>query len=182
MSAPDLEERLLRRGEVLKRRAEALARRDEGGASKALLDTVVVVQVGSERFGISLGVLDEIVPLTPMAELPRLPAWFPGLIQVRGRLLSVLDLAAWFEVAGPSRPRHLAVLEGPRGQMGALVDAVIDILEVHPEDIATTFAFDDVAGRKAITKDLVTLIDADALLGSPRIMVDLSATPRQGRS
>lgn len=172
MTAEDLLSEEAHRLEVLKRRAEALARCDQQDEARTLVDTAVVVEVGNERFGIRLPSLCGIVPVAETAELPGLPSWIFGIVQIRGRLLAVLDLAEWFNVASPSKPRHLVVVESRGRQLALLVDSIIDIINVHTDDLATTLAFDESSGRRAITKDLVTLIDVDTLLKSERLIVD----------
>jgi purine-binding chemotaxis protein CheW len=157
---------------ILKRRAQILAESVELERRDESLESYVVLEIGTERAGISLSAFDEIAPLTPITELPGLPDWLAGLAQVRGRIVPVLDLHGWLKMAGRSSPRYLAIVRGTSGPMAILVDAVSDVRDIGDKDIAESLTPDRARGLRAITKDLVTLLDVEALLNHPDMIVD----------
>ncbi|MCP4660962.1 MAG: chemotaxis protein CheW [bacterium] len=166
-----------RRGEdevLLERRARQLAAVPEKQIDRRVAATVAVVAVGKERFGIPVDGLRGILKAPPIAHLPGMPEWLPGIVQVRGELISALDLGRWFQVAGPAEPAFLAVVEGSRGALGLLVESVEGFREVEEEEIAQKLtAAPRAAGRpiRATTRDLVTLLDVERLLESPQIVM-----------
>ncbi len=166
--------------EVLERRAKALAQADAEEHRRELDTIAALVAIGPESFGIPVSDLREIVTTPLIARLPNLPPWMPGVVQIRGELISVIDTARWFGIAAGSTATYLAVIDGPKGPLGLLVDAVLGFREVFADEIATTFSRDETSrGRpiRAITKDLVALVDVERLLSSDLIVVDNSARP-----
>lgn len=156
---------------ILQQRAKALAEQSDRKQGEETIDTVVIFEIGTEHVGVSLSALDEIAPLTAIAKLPGLPKWLAGVAQVRGRLLSVLDLQNWLNLLSPSRARYLAVVRSSGEFMAILVDTIIDVRDLSREDIADTIATDLSRGQRATTKDLVTLLDIDVLLKHPDLIV-----------
>lgn len=162
--------------ELLRKRARALALSLEDEQLDAVVDTVVVLELGDHRVGVSLSALDEIAPLTPLAALPGLPTWLPGIAQVRGRIISVLDLHAWLKMTGRTSPRYLALVRCAAGTMGILIDAIGEVRSVRAKDLAESLATDRTRGVRATTKDLTPLLDIDVLLSHPDMQVDHGAT------
>ncbi len=162
--------------EILERRARALAQ--VGEENQRELETIAaLVAIGPESFGIPVKDLREIIQTPIIARLPNLPAWMPGVVQIRGELISVVDTARWFGIAAGSKATYLAVIDGPSGPLGLLVDAVLGFREIFEDEIATTFSRDETSrGRpiRAITKDLVALVDVERLLSDNQIVVDHS--------
>jgi len=133
---------------------------------------VAACTVGNERYGFPVRYLREIVPLPAITRLPHSPAWILGVAQVRGSLLSVVDLARLCTVGGPSSPRHLAVVGAPEGPIGFTVDDVlscrlVSLALLDPE------ARDRAEHRAAlgVTEDLLVVLDIPKLLASPELIV-----------
>ncbi len=165
--------------EILERRARQLARAVDPVHERELDTVAAVVAVGPESFGIPVESLREIIAAPAITGLPYLPPWMRGIVQIRGELVSVVDTASWFGIAVSSPPAFLAVIEGSSGPLGLLVDAVLGFREFFVNEIATTFSRTDTTlGRpiRAITKDLVALVDTEGLLTSDKIIVDARLT------
>jgi purine-binding chemotaxis protein CheW len=158
--------------EIWRRRAKALAASQDIGQGEEPLDTVIILEIASERVGVSLSAFEEIAPLTRVAELPGTPKWLAGVAQVRGRIVPVLDLQNWLNLSGVSRPRYLAVMRAGVDVMATLVDAVNDVRELHRHEIADAIAADPTRGHRATTTDLVVLLDVEVLLKHPDMIVD----------
>ncbi|MCK9284892.1 MAG: chemotaxis protein CheW [Rhodocyclaceae bacterium] len=80
--------------------AARLNQAEEREAAAALL----CVEAGSERWLLNLSDAGEVVPLPPLAEVPRTRPWYAGLTNIRGTLYSVVDLAAFH--GDPPTPRN----------------------------------------------------------------------------
>ncbi len=159
--------------EVLDLRARALAAIPAKQERRKLLAHVVVMSVGQERYAIAAQVVKLVLRPPPITPLPGLPRWIRGIVQVRGELMSVVDLARWFRVgAHTSEASHLVVLEGPRGLLGLLVDSVDDLRAIYEDEIARDLRDGSVGSDRGIshtTRDLVALIDPARLFGHPEI-------------
>ncbi len=175
------EDRRARSQALLERRARQLATVPEKQVDRRVAATVAVVAAGDERFGIPVDGLRGILKAPPIAHLPGMPEWLPGIVQVRGELISALDLGRWFQVTDPAEPTFLAVVEGSRGALGLLVEAVEGFREVAEEEIAQKLtAAPRTAARpiRGTTRDLVTLLDIERLLESPQIIVGRESKER----
>lgn len=161
---------------ILEERAKRLARPVASDEQQTAYDTVVVVTVGDEKLGIparSLRVISERFSVTPVFGTP---PWLAGIAHVGGELISVVHLGHWLGEATRREGACLAVVEGPQGALGLLIDDVIGFREVLESDLSETLSPNAAKQRftRAITKDLVTLLDVARLLESEEIIVDHS--------
>jgi chemotaxis signal transduction protein len=124
----------------------------------------LVVRAGSERYGIDLASVEEVVDLGAPAAVPgRLPA-FRGVVRWRARHLSVLHLGALMEGAPPPEERGdtgLVVRLGGR-PVALEVDAVMDVVEGGGASVGVSPAA-GAAGVWQVDGALVTMIDLGAL-------------------
>lgn len=96
---------------------------------------MVAFRVGSQEFCVDIKAVREIRGWTPATTLPHAPHYILGVINLRGTVLPVVNLAArlGLPVEAPT-PRHVIVVVQAEDQtFGLLVDAVSDILSVSPE-------------------------------------------------
>ena len=52
----------------------------------------LVFKLGNEKFGVELSSVREVIGLTEITEVPQVPSFFQGLINLRGKIISVIDL------------------------------------------------------------------------------------------
>jgi len=131
----------------------------------------VVFRVGSERYALPLEAVREVVlPQPPFARVPRVSEAVPGVMNLRGRVLAVVDLAAL--VGLPSQTLRegsgqVLVLDQGKRAVGVLIAGVRGVEEVEPpagEGVAL------VRGVVASGAGAVTVLSPEALLTS---MVEL---------
>lgn len=112
--------------------AKPLEREEEGGQIELAL-----VQLGREVYGIEVQHIVEIRPAVQIARVPRVPEWVTGVTNLRGRILSVLDLRRFFGLA-PAETKEedsltpfqdLVVVETPAMEVALLAE---DVLEIEP--------------------------------------------------
>jgi chemotaxis signal transduction protein len=169
---------------ILEERAQRLARPVAPDAQQTTYDTVVVVTVGNEKLGIparSLRVISERFSVTPVFGTP---PWLAGITHIGGELVSVVHLGHWLGEATRREGARLAVVEGPRGVLGLLIDDVIGFREVLESELSETLSPNAAKQRftRAITKDLVTVLDVAQLLESEEIIVsDASSAVARSR-
>ncbi|MDX2091355.1 MAG: chemotaxis protein CheW [Kofleriaceae bacterium] len=99
--------------------------------------------VGTEAYGFELLEAREIVACTSITRVPSLPVTVRGVVNVRGTVIPVVDLAVMF--GQPEQPLTgwscivilaLPASLGEMGQIGLLVDTVASVIELGPGDIA----------------------------------------------
>jgi chemotaxis signal transduction protein len=118
-------------------------------------------------FGCSIDAVREIVPLRPATRLPGAPPAVRGLINLRGTIVTVVDLPVWRGGAGPAEATGSIVLveHGPR-VAGVAVDEVLDVQMVAPDDVAGTLADRDgaIRGMGRLGDTVVILLDVTRLV------------------
>jgi purine-binding chemotaxis protein CheW len=157
--------------------------------------------VGEEEYG--LGILEsrEIIQYPSVTRVPSMPAAIRGVINLRGSVVPVIDLAVLFGV--PELPLTkwtcVVVVEAQqhRGQgtlVGLVVDSVSQVIDLGPEDIEPPPAFGTQIKRRLLRgmaktdKKFVLLLDLEHLLAdidldevsAPTPAEDLSPAPDDG--
>ncbi len=104
--------------------------------SRSLEDKHVLVRLGDSRFGLPMRNILEIQQLPTVTYLPQLPDWVPGVCNLRGNIVSVVDLKQLLGLAATAlSPRTRLVVVRTENQdltTGLLVDEVVRITEVEP--------------------------------------------------
>jgi purine-binding chemotaxis protein CheW len=165
--------------EILIRRAEKAARVAETSDEREIITTVAVVGVGNEKLGIPLDGLVSINRAPAIAQLPRMPKEIRGIVQVRGELIGVVDIARWFGVESPREKSLLAVVEGIPGKLGLLVDSVLGFRDVREDELAETFCDDTKSTGHPVqvtTKDLIAILNLDQLLNCDEVNISFRET------
>lgn len=120
--------------ELLRRRAERYAKANLVDTEETR-DAVVFVR-GASRYACPLNALREIRPLRKICLLPLASRIAPGAVHVRGELLSVHDLAAFFGESEVSpEGAFLLVVEEDDERMALLADDVLDVEAYKPSSL-----------------------------------------------
>ena len=138
---------------------------------------LISFRIGAQEFCADIMAVREIRGWTPATPLPHAPAYVRGVINLRGTVLPIVDLAERLGLP-PSEPtqRHVIIVAQVAKQVvGLLVDAVSDILTVDedlvqpPPDVASERVRLFVRGLLAIEKRMVSLISLDRVLPAPEL-------------
>lgn len=91
-------EQITREIKSLKQRLSELERRIDYDSDDDMLPSgdfsILVVGVGTERFGLMLQHVEEVIMMCRMSSLPESPEWFAGLLNLRGTSVPVIDVLA----------------------------------------------------------------------------------------
>jgi purine-binding chemotaxis protein CheW len=166
--------------QVLEERARLLARAPEAEASAHEVE-LVVLALGPERYGVDILQVQTIQALSGLTPVPGLPAFWAGLVNLRGRLYPVLNLRRYLALPGQPAERGKAVLAAAANLSVALwVDDVLEVRRVSLDQIGAPLADAVTAaqrgpGVRGVTPDLLVVLDLDVLLGDPRLAVQAAA-------
>jgi len=170
--APDAEEAK----RLLKARARALAR--EPAKDEADDDYIEVVEfvLAYEQYAVETRHVREIHPLEHLTPLPCTPAFVLGIVNVRGEILSVIDLRKFFDLPekGLTDLNKVIVLESENMLFGVLADAVIGARRVRVADIQPslpTLTGVREAYLMGVTAERTVILDAEKLLADETIVV-----------
>lgn len=157
--------------------AETTDQKDMGMASTTSAtsrERFLVIRLGDEAYGLPIAAVDEVVRLPEtLTRLPKAPAYVQGVMNLRGKVIPVIDQRQRFSVSGEAagEGRRVVVVTLGGLQAGFTVDAVSRILEVDADDLmpAPELSGDgdrlfDRAVRVEREGDVILLIDPRALL------------------
>ncbi len=98
---------------------------------------LITFRLGEQSFGLDIMAIREIRAWSPATRLPHVPSYVAGVVNLRGTVLPVIDLAArlGWEPASPT-DRHVIIVAQVGAQLrGLIVDAVSDIVTAQDEDM-----------------------------------------------
>jgi purine-binding chemotaxis protein CheW len=90
-------------------------------------DQLVIFRLADRVFGIELGIVREIIPRRPATRLPGAPSYVSGLINVRGTIVTVIDLAARLAAGTAATDGSVILVDHGARVVGLAVDEVLDV-------------------------------------------------------
>ena len=94
-------------------------------------------QVGRETFGIEIKYVIEIVGLQPLRQMPEMPEYIKGIINLRGKIIPAMDVRQRFNL--PSREYDdrtcIIVIDFDGISVGLIIDSVSDVLSINDDQI-----------------------------------------------
>jgi purine-binding chemotaxis protein CheW len=161
---------------ILKARAQALAR--EPAPAEAADESIEVVEfiLAHERYAIGLSSVREVVPMENLVPLPCTPAFVLGIVNLRGEILSVIDIGKFFDLPekGLTDLNKIIVLQSDTMVFGILADAItgvrrIPLTGIQPSLPTLTGIREDYL--KGVTAERTVVLDASRLLEDESIIV-----------
>jgi purine-binding chemotaxis protein CheW len=161
---------------ILKARAQALAQAPEIGAEPPDYLEVLEFFLASERYGLETAYVREVHPMKELTPLPCTPPFILGIINVRGQILSVIDLKRFFHLPdrGLSDLNKVIILRRGRLEVGIRADAVSGVRAVLVPEVQEPLPTLEGLSPdylKGITKEALIVLDAEKILADPRLIV-----------
>jgi len=132
---------------------------------------IVGFQVGRETYGVTITALQEIVRVPEITAVPDAPDYMEGVINLRGKIVSVIDLRKRFgdKTTVPTRRNRILVVEHKGRLCGLIVDSASEVLKIPASDVEpSTEVFNEglnsVNGLAKHQNRLIVLLDMDRLL------------------
>ena len=100
----------------------------------------VIFKIGEEEFAAPIKQIREIIRLPHITTMPKAPSFIEGVINLRGQVIAVVDLAKRFELAPKEKDdkNRIIVVEMGDDLIGMIVDSVTEVLRISQEDIDMT--------------------------------------------
>lgn len=138
----------------------------------AKLVQIVVFGIGNELYGVGIDAVHEIIKVPEITAVPDAPAFLEGMINLRGRILPVIDLRRRLRLPEAARTKHTRVLVTESGgrSVGLLVDSVSEVLKVPPEalepppEMITSVGVEYITSVAKLEHRLVILLDLPRVL------------------
>jgi purine-binding chemotaxis protein CheW len=162
---------------ILKERARELARENESaGAAKESID-LIEFRLASEIYAIEYDFVREVHPLKDFTPMPGTPPYVLGIVNLRGQILSVVDLRVFFNLRarGLGDLNKVIVIRGDRMEFGILADDVMGVRAVPRISIQPPLPTLTGIGAEyliGITDSGMIILDANTILRDERIVVE----------
>jgi purine-binding chemotaxis protein CheW len=136
---------------------------------------IVGFRIGNETYGIRIGAVREIVRVPEITAVPSAPDLIEGVINLRGKIIPVMDLRKRFgqtEIISDKKNRIL-VVELENKLIGLIVNAASEVLKIPPSEVdspGSVFAEGEssyVTGVGKLKGRLIILLDIAKLLQRP---------------
>ncbi len=164
-------------GEILVKRAKALADPGESIEDISVTITCLRFSIAKENYAIDLNRVTGVHALTELTPIPCAPEFVKGVVRVRGRIVSAMDLRMFFGLPrkGISDLSKLVIVENDAIEVGILVDQARGAIELALDDMqpatASLTAIEPYFLR-GVTRERMAIIHADALLSHERLIVN----------
>lgn len=147
---------------------------------------IVGFRIGRETFGLPISMVREIVRVPEITSVPNAPEYIEGVINLRGRIIPVVDLRKRFgeKVGVPSKKNRIVVVELETRLIGLLVNSASEVLRIPPSEIqAPQDVFQEgelnyITGVGKLKGRLVIMLDLSRILqrGELRHLDELAET------
>jgi len=98
---------------------------------------IVGFRIGRETFGLPIALVREIVRVPEITSVPNAPDYIEGVINLRGRIIPVVDLRKRFgeKVIESSKRNRIVVVELESRAIGLIVNSASEVIKIPPSDI-----------------------------------------------
>ena len=153
-------------------------------AVKAMADRegkYLTFALADEEYGISILKIREIIGIMPITSVPRTPEFVKGVINLRGKVIPIIDLRLRFGMEPMEYTDRTCIIvveinaQDITIQIGAIVDTVSEVLNIKAEDIEDTPAFgasldtEYILGMAKVSVGVKILLDIDRVLNNEEI-------------
>jgi purine-binding chemotaxis protein CheW len=138
--------------------------------------------LAAEEYVINIQRVKESIEYTAITKVPKVPGWIRGVINLRGNVVPVVDLAARFgiEETPVSKTTCIVIVEveqdTERTVMGVIADAVNQVIDLAPEDIeepptfGTRVRLEYLLGMGKLGKKFTLLLNVDRVLSTAELL------------
>jgi purine-binding chemotaxis protein CheW len=139
--------------------------------------------LAGEEYGIGILKIREIIGMMPVTSVPQTPEFVKGVINLRGKVIPVMDLRLRFGMTSMAYTERTCIvvveIKGESGTMliGVVVDSVSEVLNIKGDDIEETPTFgtrlntDYILGMAKMGKGVKILLDIDRVLKDDEVSV-----------
>ena len=141
-------------------------------------DMYLTFALGSEEYGVGIGRVTEIVGMQRIMGVPDVPAWIKGVINLRGKVIPLLDVRLRFGMPERAYDERtvIIVLDVAEAPVGLIVDGVSEVLDILPAQIDRPGQFgrgskSPVMGLARVGERVTILLDAEVLVGDDDLAI-----------
>lgn len=161
-------------------------------ATAAGIEKYLTFRLGSEEYGVEILKVKEIIGLLPITGVPRTPAFIRGVVNLRGKIIPVLDLRAKFDLGAVEDTELTCIVvvdadpvgTGASVLMGLIVDAVSEVVDIPEDEIEDASCFGTaldttfIVGLAKHRSTVKILLNIEAVLAEPGVL-EMAATAQE---
>jgi len=144
-------------------------------------DSYLTFKLGEEKFGVHVGQVLNILEMTRVTEVPKAPDFMKGVINLRGMVLPVIDSRIKFGLPETQYTKNTCIvvmdlqLEDETVYIGAIVDEVLSVIEIEPEQIGPApsigqqYHSELIEGMARVEEEFIMLLDMQKVLSEDEI-------------
>jgi purine-binding chemotaxis protein CheW len=138
--------------------------------------------LAQEEYAVNIQRVKEIIEYTTVTKVPKVPQWIRGVINLRGNVVPVVDLAVRFglEERPVTKTTCIVIVEveqdSERAVMGVIADAVNQVIDLAPKDIEEPPAFgtrvrlEYLLGMGKLGKKFALILNIDSVLSNADLL------------
>ena len=137
--------------------------------------------LGDDEYAIYINKVREIVPMTDIRKIPKSPQFVEGVINIRGKIIPILDLRKRFDLTINETNKQsckILIVELEKNQVGLIVDNVSEVMrfstneiEKAPPMFSSNISSQYIQGVAKIENKLIILLDIEKLLSFEEMSV-----------
>ena len=161
---------------ILRARARALAQPLTDPRPDTALLELLEFRLAQERYAVETRYVAEVYPLKDLTRMPCTPAFVAGIVNVRGRIVSVLDFRKFFRLPehGLTDLHRIVIIHGNDMEFGLLADVTLGVRSTPLETVQPPLPTLTRIGSqylKGLTGDHLIILDAPRILADPQIII-----------
>ena len=138
-------------------------------------------RLGDEVFATDVATVREVLDLTTITKIPRMPEFMSGVINLRGNVVPVVDLRLCLEMSKTQKTVNTCIVvlemlvDGEPHVVGALADSVEEVIDLEPEQIqpppriGAKIRTDFIKGMGKREAQLILILDIDRVFSAEEI-------------
>src|SRR5882724_5694282 len=161
---------------ILRTRARALARKPPRASAEGAMLELLEFRLASERYAVESRLVQEVHPLRDLTPLPCTPPFVLGIVNVRGRILPVLDLKKFFDLPehGLTDLHRIILVQENDLEFGLLADVIVGVRSVAADSLQPslpTLTGIRAEYLKGIGEERLVVLEMERILADPKIIV-----------
>ncbi len=139
-------------------------------------EQLLTFSLGNEEYGVSILKVKELIGMMDITPVPRTPQFIKGVMNLRGRIIPVIDLRIKFGMDVQEYDERTCIMvmdiyvQGTPRTMGVIVDSVSEVVSIEdneiepPPEYGSTLDADTILGIGKLKEGVVIILDIDKIL------------------
>jgi len=153
-------------------------------------DKYLTFHIGAEDYAIAISYVTEIIGMLKITEVPQTPKYIKGVINLRGKVIPVMDIRLRFGMPARDYDERTCVIvvQFQENIVGLVVDTVSEVLDIPEENVENTQSFNQtsknnfICGMGKAAERIKMIIDVNALLYRDDILLNEMSVSEEAES